>query len=112
VEAPQFLKDLTKGSPVAQPNPYKNCVNDQHHGEASDLLLNCSLNANTWSNDFNGAPKGSLSNLVNGASELIANRRRFRTAAINCWVVQKRYVVGNSTGITDILMGIFTCRAP
>ena len=33
---------------------------DQYHGEAYDFLMNSSLNANTWSNDFNGATKGKL----------------------------------------------------
>ncbi len=33
---------------------------DHFHGEVYDFLLNSSLNANTWSNDFAGAPKGKL----------------------------------------------------
>ncbi len=33
---------------------------DNFHGEVYDFLLNSSLNANTWSNDFAGAPKGKL----------------------------------------------------
>ncbi|MGH9616323.1 MAG: carboxypeptidase regulatory-like domain-containing protein, partial [Acidobacteriaceae bacterium] len=33
---------------------------DQFHGEVYDFMLNSSVNANTWSNDFNGAVKGKL----------------------------------------------------
>ena len=33
---------------------------DRYHGEAYDFMMNSSLNANTWSNDFNGATKGKL----------------------------------------------------
>ncbi|HET9101323.1 MAG TPA: TonB-dependent receptor, partial [Acidobacteriaceae bacterium] len=33
---------------------------DSYHGEVYDFMLNSSLNANTWSNDNAGAPKGKL----------------------------------------------------